>query len=49
VLRFHLSPLTAAISFVVEPCSASRRYTARADQAGLAKAAIGKLPDDEVG
>ena len=25
------------------------RYTARADQAGLAKAAIGKLPDDEVG
>jgi integrase len=25
------------------------RYTARADQAGLAKAAIGKLPDEEVG
>jgi enterobacteria phage integrase len=25
------------------------RYTASADQAGLAKAAIGKLPDDEVG
>jgi len=25
------------------------RYTARADQAGLAKAAIGKLPDDDIG
>ena len=25
------------------------RYTARADQAGLAKAAIAKLPDDDVG